>query len=93
MANQIEEAPAVRTALLEARSDALLAGYCHYLPFSFNGGGQLLLDPSLSDAGLGRPVLLAFAARPGCLRPGTGPLLDGCLLGVGRRRPDDGGPG
>ncbi|MFJ2906761.1 glycosyltransferase family 1 protein [Streptomyces sp. NPDC087212] len=62
VANQIEEAPAVRTALLEAASDALLAGYCHYLPFSFAGDGQMLLDPSLDDAGLGRPVLLAFAA-------------------------------
>ncbi|KUL50311.1 glycosyltransferase [Streptomyces sp. NRRL S-1521] len=62
VANQIEEAPAVRTALLEAGSDALLAGYCHYLPFSFADGGQLLLDPSLNDVGLGRPVLLAFAA-------------------------------
>lgn len=62
VANQIEEAPAVRTALLEAGSDALLAGYCHYLPFSFASGGQMLLDPSLDDAGLGRPVLLAFAA-------------------------------
>ncbi|WAL96899.1 glycosyltransferase family 1 protein [Streptomyces sp. Je 1-369] len=62
VANQIEEAPAVRTALLEAGSDALLAGYCHYLPFSFAGGGQMLPDPSLDDAGLGRPVLLAFAA-------------------------------
>lgn len=62
VANQIEEAPAIRTALLEAGSDALLAGYCHYLPFSFTSGGQLLLDPSLNDVGLGRPVLLAFAA-------------------------------
>ncbi|MEV0121216.1 glycosyltransferase [Streptomyces sp. NPDC050703] len=62
VANQIEEAPAVRTALLEGGSDALLAGYCHYLPFSFAGGGQMLLDPSLDDARLGRPVLLAFAA-------------------------------
>ncbi len=61
VANQIEAAPAVRTALLEAGSAALLTGYCHYLPFSFTGG-QLLLDPSLDDAGLGRPVLLAFAA-------------------------------
>ncbi|OKK15494.1 vegetative cell wall protein [Streptomyces sp. CB02488] len=62
VANQIEEAPAIRTALLEAGSKALLAGYCHYLPFSFTGGGQLQLDPSLNDAELGRPVLLAFAA-------------------------------
>ncbi|MEU1172110.1 glycosyltransferase [Streptomyces microflavus] len=62
VANQVEEAPAIRTALLEAGSNALLAGYCHYLPFSFTGGGHLMPDPSLNDAGLGRPVLLAFAA-------------------------------
>ncbi|MBA0053757.1 glycosyltransferase family 1 protein [Streptomyces sp. AJS327] len=62
VANQIEEAPAIRTALLEAGSAAVLAGYCHYLPFSFAEGGQLMLDPSVNDAGLGRPVLLAFAA-------------------------------
>ncbi|WP_431774883.1 glycosyltransferase [Streptomyces cucumeris] len=62
VANQVEEAPAVRTALLEAGSDALLAGYCHYLPFSFANGGQLILDPSMNDAGLGRPILLVFAA-------------------------------
>ncbi|GLF94053.1 glycosyltransferase [Streptomyces yaizuensis] len=61
VANQVEEAPAIRTALLEAGSGALLAGYCHYLPFSFDDG-QLLADPSLDDAGLGWPVLLAFAA-------------------------------
>ncbi|MGW0916485.1 glycosyltransferase [Streptomyces sp. NPDC002784] len=62
VANQIEQAPAIRAALLESGSNALLAGYCHYLPFSFDGGGQLMLDPSLNDAGLGRPALLAFAA-------------------------------
>ncbi|MFE9659094.1 glycosyltransferase family 1 protein [Streptomyces sp. NPDC005955] len=62
VANQIEEAPAIRTALLEAGSGALLAGYCHYLPYSFDDGGRLLVDPSLDDGGLGRPVLLAFAA-------------------------------
>ncbi|MEK8142721.1 hypothetical protein NKH18_12360 [Streptomyces sp. M10(2022)] len=45
VANQIEEAPALRVALMEAGSDALLAGYCHYLPFSFSAGGQLLMDP------------------------------------------------
>ncbi|MET8747571.1 hypothetical protein [Streptomyces sp. NPDC004728] len=28
----------------------------------YTGGGRLQLDPSLNDAGLGRPVLLAFAA-------------------------------
>ncbi|MFF2923330.1 glycosyltransferase [Streptomyces celluloflavus] len=62
VANQIEEAPAARAALLEAGSSAVLAGYCHYLPFSFADDGRLLLDPSLDDAGLGRSVLLAFAA-------------------------------
>ena len=51
----------MRTALLEAGSTALLAGYCHYLPF-FLADGQVRLDPSLNDAGLGRSVLLAFAA-------------------------------
>lgn len=63
VANQIEEAPAVRAALLEAGSPALLAGYCHYLPFSStDDGGQVLVDPALDDAGLWRSVLLAFAA-------------------------------
>ncbi|WP_239081302.1 glycosyltransferase family 1 protein [Streptomyces coelicoflavus] len=62
IANQVEAAPAVRAALLESRVDALVAGYCHYLPFSFTGGQQLLLDPSMDDGGLGRSVLLAFAA-------------------------------
>lgn len=61
VANQIEAAPAVRTALMEARSGALLAGYCHYLPFTVVGQ-RLLADPSLDAAGLGRSVLLAFAA-------------------------------
>ncbi|MCD9145875.1 vegetative cell wall protein [Streptomyces albireticuli] len=62
VANQIEAAPAIRAALLEAGTDARIAGYCHYLPFSFTDDGELLLDPSLDDGGLGRPVLLAFAA-------------------------------
>ncbi|MEU6680975.1 glycosyltransferase [Streptomyces sp. NPDC046925] len=62
VANQIEAAPAVRTALLEAGSGAVLAGYCHYLPFSFTAGQQLRVDPAFDDAGLGRSVLLAFAA-------------------------------
>lgn len=61
MANQIETAPAVRTAMLETGSQALLAGYCHYLPFSFIDG-QVQLDPALNDAGLGRSALLVFAA-------------------------------
>ncbi|WP_217166807.1 glycosyltransferase [Streptomyces sp. AC512_CC834] len=62
IANQVEAVPAVRAALLEARVDALIAGYCHYLPFSFTGGQQPRLDPSLDDGSLGRSVLLAFAA-------------------------------
>lgn len=63
VANQIEEAPAVRAALLEAGSPALLAGYCHYLPFTLtDNDAHVLVDPALNDAGLGRSVLLAFAA-------------------------------
>ncbi|WP_260868096.1 glycosyltransferase [Streptomyces sp. SAJ15] len=62
VANQIEAAPAIRAALLEAGTDARIAGYCHYLPFSFTDDGDLNLDPSLDDGGLGRPVLLTFAA-------------------------------
>ncbi|MGW2857223.1 glycosyltransferase family 1 protein, partial [Streptomyces sp. NPDC001215] len=62
VANQIEAAPAIRAALLEAGTDALIAGYCHYLPFSFADDGRLVSDPSLDDGGLGRSVMLAFAA-------------------------------
>lgn len=62
VANQIEAAPAVRAALLEAGTDALIAGYCHYLPFSFADDGRLVPDPSLDDGGLGPSVMLAFAA-------------------------------
>lgn len=62
VANQVEAAPAVRAALLEAGVDALVAGYCHYLPFSFTDAGKLELDPAMDDGGLGRSVLLAFAA-------------------------------
>ncbi|MFI1311304.1 glycosyltransferase family 1 protein [Streptomyces albidoflavus] len=65
VANQIEAAPAIRAALLEAGVDALIAGYCHYLPFSFTDDGVLELDPALNDRGLGRSVLLAFAAGLG----------------------------
>ncbi|MEU4234340.1 glycosyltransferase family 1 protein [Nonomuraea sp. NPDC026600] len=61
VANQIEAAPLVRSAMLEARCDAVLAGYCHYLPFSFDEG-RLLVDPLMDDAGLGRPVLMTFLA-------------------------------
>jgi glycosyltransferase involved in cell wall biosynthesis len=62
VANQIEAAPAIRAALLEAGVDALIAGYCHYLPYSFTDTGVLELDPAMNDRGLGRSVLLAFAA-------------------------------
>src|SRR5262249_60045521 len=72
VANQTETAPAVRTALLEAGSAALLAGYCHYLPFSLTEG-QVRLDPSLNDSGLGRSVLLAFAAGLAACDPGPVP--------------------
>ena len=60
--NQIENAPAVRAALLEAGVDALVAGYAHYLPFSVTDLGAVHLDPSMDDAGLGPAVLLAFCA-------------------------------
>ncbi|MGW4981613.1 glycosyltransferase family 1 protein [Streptomyces mirabilis] len=62
VANQIEAAPAIRAALLEAGTDAAIAGYCHYLPFSFSGDGRLVPDPSLDDGRLGQSVMLAFAA-------------------------------
>lgn len=62
VANQIEAAPAIRAALLEAGVDAKVVGYCHYLPFSVTAAGELELDPSLSDGGLGQAVLLAFTA-------------------------------
>ena len=62
VANQIEAAPAIRAALLEAGVDARIVGYCHYLPFSFTDTGQLELDPAMDDGRLGRSVLLAFAA-------------------------------
>ncbi|QKW28267.1 glycosyltransferase family 1 protein [Streptomyces seoulensis] len=62
VANQVEATPAVRAALLEAGVDARIAGYCHYLPFSFTGNSKLDLDPAMNDGGLGRSVLLAFAA-------------------------------
>ncbi|MEU9603396.1 glycosyltransferase family 1 protein [Streptomyces sp. NPDC048057] len=60
--NQIEEAPAVRTALLEAGSAARLVGYAHYLPFTPTDNNGVLVDPAFDDAGLGRSILLTFAA-------------------------------
>jgi glycosyltransferase involved in cell wall biosynthesis len=62
VANQVEAAPAVRAAILEAGSGALLAGYCHYLPFSPSQDGRVTPDPAMDDHGLGVPVLTAFAA-------------------------------
>ncbi|MFB7577580.1 glycosyltransferase family 1 protein [Streptomyces hydrogenans] len=62
VANQVEAAPAIRAALLEAGVDATVVGYCHYLPFSFTDTGVLELDPAMDDRDLGRSVLLAFAA-------------------------------
>ncbi|MEU6381654.1 glycosyltransferase family 1 protein [Streptomyces sp. NPDC046909] len=62
VANQVEAAPAIRAALMEAGTDALIAGYCHYLPFSFADEGRLVPDPSLDDGGLGHSVMLAFSA-------------------------------
>jgi glycosyltransferase involved in cell wall biosynthesis len=62
VANQVESAPGLRAAMLAAGADALLAGYCHYVPFHLDPAGVLRLDPSLSDGGLGMPVLLAFFA-------------------------------
>jgi hypothetical protein len=59
--NQIETAPAVRAAVLEAGSRAAITGYCHYLPFSVERG-ILRTDPSLDDAGLGWPLMLHFLA-------------------------------
>jgi len=62
VANQIEAAPAIRAALLEAAVTAMVVGYCHYLPFSVDDAGALELDPAMNDGGLGRSVLLAFTA-------------------------------
>ncbi|WP_239341994.1 hypothetical protein [Frankia sp. CiP3] len=61
VANQIENGSAIRAALVEAGSDAMLAGYCHYLPFYGDYRG-IHLDPSLNDGGLGHSVLLQFFA-------------------------------
>ncbi|WP_411089797.1 hypothetical protein [Streptomyces sp. 061-3] len=62
VANQVEIAPAIRAALLEAKIDAQIVGYCHYLPFFFTEGQQLAVAPALDDRSLGRPVMLAFGA-------------------------------
>lgn len=59
VANQIEHAGAVRAALLEARSPARLAGYCHYLPFHVDERG-VHSDVAFDDGGLGVPVRMLF---------------------------------
>ncbi|WP_228126016.1 hypothetical protein [Streptomyces sp. SYP-A7193] len=75
VANQVEAAPAVRAALLEARVDALVAGYCHYLPFSFTAGQQMRLDRpwttgvwggvcSWRSRPVSRPVTGCWSTRP-----------------------------
>lgn len=60
VANQIEHAAAVRAAILAARSSALLAGYCHYLPFHVSGQGILQPDAAFLDGGLERAVRMQF---------------------------------
>ncbi|WP_028648766.1 glycosyltransferase [Nocardiopsis sp. CNT312] len=60
--NQIEAAPAVRAAMLDAHTTAQVVGYCHYLPFSLDDHGHLVKDPAFSDGGLERPIQLAFAS-------------------------------
>ncbi|WP_017600166.1 glycosyltransferase [Nocardiopsis lucentensis] len=60
--NQIEAAPAVRAAMLDAHSTAQVVGYCHYLPFSLDAHGRLVKDPAFSDGGLELPIRLAFAS-------------------------------
>ncbi|MFD7364719.1 glycosyltransferase [Nocardiopsis alba] len=60
--NQIEAAPALRAAMLDASCTAQVVGYCHYLPFSLDEDGHLVKDPAFSDRGLELPVRLAFAS-------------------------------
>lgn len=64
VANQVEAAPAIRTALAETGSSAMVAGYCHYLPFTVDSSGThgTHVDPTFDDRGLGRPVQLAYMA-------------------------------
>ncbi|MET9782388.1 glycosyltransferase [Nocardiopsis alba] len=60
--NQIEAAPAVRAAMLDARVDAQVVGYCHYLPWSVDENGRIVKDHAFSDHGLELPIRLVFAA-------------------------------
>lgn len=60
--NQLEAAPALRAAMLDAACTAQVVGYCHYLPFSLDEHGHLVKDPAFSDRGLELPIRLAFAS-------------------------------
>lgn len=60
--NQVEAAPAVRAAMLDAGVEAQVVGYCHYLPFSVDENGTLTKDPAFSGKGLELPLRLTFAA-------------------------------
>jgi hypothetical protein len=59
--NQVEQAAAVRGALVESGSQAKLVGYCHYLPFWVEDS-KVVIDRSLDHGGLGRPILLSLLA-------------------------------
>lgn len=61
IANQVEAAPAIRTALAESGSSAMVAGYCHYLPFTVDQAA-VHVDATFNDRGLGDPVRLAYLA-------------------------------
>jgi glycosyltransferase involved in cell wall biosynthesis len=60
VANQIEQVPAIRAAMLAAHIDVPVVGYCHYLPFYLDPAGRIVKDPSLDDGGLWQSVVLQF---------------------------------
>jgi hypothetical protein len=62
VANQIETASALRAVMMETALAGTLAGYCHYVPFHLDAGGEIVLDPSLNDGQLGMSVILQFFA-------------------------------
>ncbi|MFK3670703.1 glycosyltransferase [Leifsonia aquatica] len=64
VANQIEHAPAIRTALTGTVGATRLVGYAHYLPFALNDGRSRAVspDPSLAGGGLGTANVYAFIA-------------------------------
>lgn len=57
--NQPELVPEVRAALLESDRTAVIAAYCHYIPF-YTGPVGLTDCPSLDDDRLGSAVRLGF---------------------------------